>query len=688
MTMRSLLLKSFGVPSLFIATSSAFAQDPPVEFGKIPMEDLAMTVCPLDSSADAMILADYGQSYVNDELGVDYERLRRVKLFRKPAFDAWGTDVISLFTGNGYSRLLKLEGATYALASDGSVIRTELSDEGIFKEKVDADRTRHRLTMPALTPGCIVELRYKIRFDRLEAMEDWRFQYDVPCRWSEYRVTYPKQVMYAIVTQAFDPFTVDEHSEISRRFGGRTAAYIGNGNDMSKCQFYRLAMRNLPALKEEPYTTCMDDYVPKLQIQLAAFAVPGGGGIERVLRTWDKVVEEYLDRKDFGKQLKPNGTMRDLSAKIAGGCPTKLEKMKALYDYVRTSIVWDGKHRVRCETDPDDVVSAKRGTSSEVNFALMELLAAAEIETHPVVYSTRAHGKITDVYPLVDQFNDVLAQVIIDGKYYYLDATDGDRPCDLLPERALNVRGLVFKEGQAQWFTLTSASRATHRSQAVVSIDATGEISGTLESMDEEYGALRDRHALKDKKPLDVARTLFDANATGLGIDSSWVTGQDSIAGPVHIVAVLARSAYAQANGDFLYVNPSVVDRTTENPLKRQNRSFPVDFGYGRSSTTVSVIHIPDGFEVKELPSAMAARVGSSDAVYTRMSSQDGNAITTIERTTINRPEFPPQTYASLREFYDRIVSTDASLIVLKKKAAAAPAPTPAKKPAKAGRAK
>ena len=684
-----LSFKRVAIAIVSLAGHFAFSQDPPVEFGNVPKADLAMTVCPFDSSADAMILADYGQSYVNDDMGINYERLLRVKLFRKSAFEEWGTHVIWVHTGNGYSRLTKLEGATYSLGADGEIVRTELSDEGIFKEKADADVTRYRLTMPALTPGCVIEIRHKVWFSHLNAIRDWEFQYQVPCRWSEYRITYPSQVMYAIVTVAFDPFTVDEHTEIARRFSGETAAYIGLGSDLGKCQYYRLAMRDQPALKEEPFITCMDDYVPKVQVQLAAYAVPGGG-IERFMRSWESVVEEFLDRKDFGKQLKPDGTMRELSAKIAGARPTKLEKMRALYDYVRSSIVWDGKHRVRSTEDLDDVLSAKRGNSADIDFLLMELLSAADIETHPVAYSTRGNGKITDVYSLVDQFNDVIAQAIIDGTAYYLDATDPDRPYDLLPEKALNVRGLVFREGPVQWVNLTGTRRASHRMLATAVLDSTGSLSGSLESVDEEYNALKHRHDLKDTKPLEIARTLFDAASTGLVIDSAWVTGQDSVAVPLHIVARVASSVYAQANGDFLYVNPAVVDRMTQNPLKRPLRSFPVDFAYSRSSTSVSAISIPDAYEVKELPPATAARVGSSDAVYTRMSEQQGNTVTTIERITINRTQFPPTMYASLREFYDRIVSSDASFIVLKKKAgpAAAPRPAPRNKPAKSVRSK
>ncbi|HMK39277.1 MAG TPA: transglutaminase domain-containing protein [Bacteroidota bacterium] len=670
LAMRIILTAAIGE----VFAASASAQDPPIEWGKVLTEDLALKVYAPDSSADALILADYGQASINDELGVDYDRQLRVKIFKESAFNTWGTHVISVWTGDHDERLDKLEGVTYSLGSDGQIVARELSDEGIFKEKANENITRYRLTMPALTPGCIVDVHYRIKQKDASVMPSWKFQYTIPSRWSEYRVTYPKQMVYAVVTTSFVHFSIDEETEVSHRYYGSTASYIGSGSGLVYCRLYRLAMRDLPALKEEPYITTMDDYIPKVQLQLAAWAHPGGG-VEQVMRTWENVVEDLLKFKSFGRRLDPDGTIRDLSAKVAGGSPTPLAKMTALYDYVRTSVVWDKSHGILCKTDLDDVVTAKRGDAAEINFLLMALLAGAGIETHPIVLSTRENGAITDVYPLVDQFNAVIAEANVGGTIYYLDATDQDRPFDMLPPAVLNVRGLLVAPGPLRWVTLSSAQRAIRRAVASVTLDSDGTIKGTLESIDESYSALGHRHELKDKKPVEVARTLFNAATTGLVIDSASVTGRDSITGPVHITAHLAPSPYAQAGGEFLYVNPVVIDRLTANPFKRQTRAFPVDMAYAQSMTTLSVIHIPGDYVVQELPPLASARVGNSDAVYTRVVLQEGDSIKTLSRLIVNTTQFPSKSYASLKDFYDKIVSSDAGVIVLKRKPPPAPSP-------------
>src|SRR6266581_164012 len=71
----------------FIAAFVLKAQKPPAKFGDIPLEDMKMTVYPLDSSASAVVLVDFGESIINYNQSkgfqITFERLRRVKILTK-----------------------------------------------------------------------------------------------------------------------------------------------------------------------------------------------------------------------------------------------------------------------------------------------------------------------------------------------------------------------------------------------------------------------------------------------------------------------------------------------------------------------------------------------------------------------------------------------------------------------------
>ena len=61
-----------------------------MKFGKIDPADLAMTVCPFDSAADAMVLGDVGESYFSyfDKEGflLMFDRHVRIKIFTKNGY--------------------------------------------------------------------------------------------------------------------------------------------------------------------------------------------------------------------------------------------------------------------------------------------------------------------------------------------------------------------------------------------------------------------------------------------------------------------------------------------------------------------------------------------------------------------------------------------------------------------------
>ncbi|MDP4680574.1 MAG: hypothetical protein NWS46_09435 [Cyclobacteriaceae bacterium] len=71
--------------SLIISFNS-FAQKAPIKFGEVALEDLKMEVYENDSSASAVVLADFGTSFIDyrvDGFKVVYERHIRIKILNR-----------------------------------------------------------------------------------------------------------------------------------------------------------------------------------------------------------------------------------------------------------------------------------------------------------------------------------------------------------------------------------------------------------------------------------------------------------------------------------------------------------------------------------------------------------------------------------------------------------------------------
>src|SRR5258708_2882513 len=83
-----------------VVSISAAAQKSPAKFGDIPMEDMKMKIYSNDSSAEAVVLIDYGVSTISygqlNGFQLYFERLWRLKVLKKEGL-RWASFSIPLY---------------------------------------------------------------------------------------------------------------------------------------------------------------------------------------------------------------------------------------------------------------------------------------------------------------------------------------------------------------------------------------------------------------------------------------------------------------------------------------------------------------------------------------------------------------------------------------------------------------
>ena len=86
---------------------------------------------------------------------------------------------------------------------------------------------------------------------------------------------------------------------------------------------------------------------------------------------------------------------------------------------------------------------------------LYNLLSEQDINVTPILLSTRNNGLPTKIYPVISDFNYIIIRAIINGKQYFLDATNKYLEFGQIPFRCLNQYGrlLDFKKG-SKWIPI------------------------------------------------------------------------------------------------------------------------------------------------------------------------------------------------------------------------------------------
>ena len=149
-----------------------------------------MTSYDKDSSASAVILADYGTSAIsyrqNIGFSLDFERITRIKILTKEGL-SWGDFSIPLYkNGSEDEKLVGLKAVTYNL-EDGKIVESKVKNDQIFKENVDAHWDITKVTCPNVREGSVVEISYKVNSPFWFNFQDWTFQSSIPTVISEYR---------------------------------------------------------------------------------------------------------------------------------------------------------------------------------------------------------------------------------------------------------------------------------------------------------------------------------------------------------------------------------------------------------------------------------------------------------------------------------------------------------------------
>src|SRR5690606_39369686 len=86
----------------------------------------------------------------------------------------------------------------------------------------------------------------------------------------------------------------------------------------------------------------------------------------------------------------------------------------------------------------------------------------AGINTEAVLLSTRENGIVNKIYPVVSDFDYVIAKANIGNESYLLDATDPLLPFGLLPLRCINDQGRVVSlDKPSYWIDLKASQKET-----------------------------------------------------------------------------------------------------------------------------------------------------------------------------------------------------------------------------------
>ncbi|ALI98884.1 DUF3857 domain-containing protein [Rufibacter tibetensis] len=658
---------------LVVGVSTPGYSDNPFKMGQVTAEDLKMISYAPDTSASAVVLHDLGESSFSFTKGtqLQFKRIIRIKILKKNGLDE-ADFVIPYYVQKDGRReeVRNIKGVTYNMES-GKQVKIELDDKAIFDEKRDANWRLKKLTMPGVKVGSVIELSYTITSDFIKLLREWEFQHNIPVKWSEYRVGMVPFFDYKQITYGVHPYHIKD-----AKIEHKTAAYsytddVGyakvdkNGSISMAVVQYQWVMKDVPAFTAEPYLSSASDYISKIEFELSKVQYNDDQPPRYVSGDWESFTKELLKEEEFGGQLTNTAYLKKTVEGLVAGKTDSLEKVKAVMEYVKSNMRWNGKNSIYTD-NLRKAFDNRLGSASEVNLLLTALLREAGVAAHPMLVSTREHGRPVMNSPMISKFNYVISYVSVGGKNYSLDATEQDLPFGMLPMRCLNGKGWVFQAPAGKWVPLTGSEKNAQLVSGNLKIQPTGEVTGALTEKYLGVPALQARSSIRNKGKETYIKEFANAGP-------DWVRKDVKIHNLENLQETLKTEYQLNRTGEgepasLLYVSPMLTHALDENPFKLATRQFPIDFATPVDETYTFTYQLPEGYDLEEMPKPATVTLPGNAAKFTYVAQMINGQLQVVSKLNINKTLFEASEYGNLREFYNRMVAKHAEKIVLKKK--------------------
>jgi hypothetical protein len=663
-----------------------FSQKPPEEFGKISIEDLKTTTCPIDSNAHAYFIFDYGNSYFqysDTKISSDdsesshkgfqlfFSRHFRIKIVDNQGF-SWANIEIPLYHDGDEEIILQKRAYTYNLENN-KIVKTKLENKDVFKEETSKYWATEKFAMPNVREGSIIEIEYTIKSDYYFNLREWYFQKTIPVLQSEYHVSIPEYFNFSQTQKGY--FPIQRENDSRQKSITMTYHQKAEGISVQEQTFtntynyredvYHYYAKEIPAFPNEEYLKTEDNYLSKFEFELLYTNFPNSP-MKYYTTSWEKINENLLNDNSFGKELnKTSHTKNDVES-LKQLNQKDFLLLNSAFNFIKNKLAWNGYKSKYATSTLSKAYKEGGGNCADINLNLILLLRELGFDAYPVIISTQENGIIHPAHPSISRFNYVIAMTKLGKDTLLMDATDPYSEINMLPIRCLNDKGRIVNNTGGDWITLVDFKPYSVVESYILVVNNNFECNGINQMILKDYAAYSFKKEIKKHNNIDEYKASLEKENIDFKIHEMNVVGLDTAQGNIKVSINFTQNNYLEQSKDIAFFKPSYHPFVSKNPFKLEKRDYPVEFNYPYSIKQIYSISIPENFTITEIPESMVLRTPDGKIRYIYSINQLGNNITLSVMFSISKTLFLPEEYQGLKDFYQMIVDKQNELIVIK----------------------
>lgn len=564
------------------------------------------------------------------------------------------------YKGNTREIISGLEAYSYNLVN-GKVEKTKLEKKHIYDEKITDNISQIKFAIPNVKEGSVIEYKYKLASPFYYSISDWVFQKSIPVQNGLYEISIPEYFIYNVEIKGYERVEQKEMKKNERLtipINGELETIQHSSRNIV------FTVSDLPAMKDENYIWNVNDFKSLVRFELSATSFPGSY-FKPYSKTWEDIEKTIKESTDFVRNITRSTPFKD-EIKQFKGISDEKTKIEAVYNLIKQKIRWDGSYAFT--GNPGEAIKNGTGNNVQINGALISALTEAGIKAYPALIRRRSQGRLPITFPSLEKITTfVVIAESSDGTKYCMDGSAVYGGLDMLPSDLLVDRARTFDvKGNNDWIDLSKIGRNQLAVLNTAAVNENGDIHVKTETRyyhQPAYGYKTSFNHLKDSAEyIDNLQ-----HEKEIEVEEFSVVKQKDYLSP----SVIERFEFTKkgsAQGDFIYINPLILPHTTKNNFTQSERKLPIEFEYPYSVQINTLLTIPEGYTVEEMPKSERFLLPENAGTMSYLIEQKEDRIQLLYRFQLNEVVFPFTSYPHIREFWGKMVAKNGEMIVLKKK--------------------
>jgi len=519
----------------------------------------------------------------------------------------------------------------------------------VSEAPIYSDLKYQTVSMPAVTKGAIIKYGYTIEtFKPYIKKQFWTtnfFQGEYPVKEATFTAFIPKGKYYK-----YKCYNMSKEES-------KPAITTSDNFTILKWK-----LKNIPPIITEPSMPPMGEIAKKVSITS--------------LKNWQQVAKWYSDLAR--EAVQPDETIKELSYKLTADKTDKIEKIRAIYNFVAQNIRYVGMEFGINGYKPhkaSEVLKNRYGDCKDHATLLVAMLKAIGIKAYPVLIPTLSKSNMDKEMPMPTAFNHEIAAVKLNGKLLYMDTTSDFVPFGYLPpsDQGRNVLVVNLEQGTGQIKTTPIAppKENVEGFTGNFEINHNGNLKGSLEYTYTGVYSIFERARLITATKEEIKRHVENLAASvspGFTVEKFEISDYKNLNQPDVKVKIFGYDkSYATLTSHFLLAKlPAPSFSRLISLVAPPSRNYPYVVGYKMEKKVKVNISLPQNYKLYIKPEDFLYknRVGEIKLTWsTKPQTIDFQLLLILNKSVI-----PTEEYEDLRKLFNAFVKTLRNEVIVLKK--------------------